>query len=80
MLSLLLLMLLQHHIERTELLLIILVLPISRFSCGPVTQDGAVVLLAVRCDWLLFLSRVDIVIRRQFEETLGRDLACRVLV
>ena len=73
-------MLLQHHVERTELLLVILVLSISRNSGGPVAQDGAVGLLAVRCDWLLLLIRVGIVIWRQLEEAFGRDLACGVLV
>ena len=72
-------MFLQYHIERTELL-VILVLTVSRDSIRPVAQDGAVVLFAVRRDWLLLLGRVRIVIRRQFEEALGRDLACGVLV
>ena len=72
-------MLLQHHIERTELL-VILVLPIPRDSSSPVAQDGTVGLLTVRCDWLLLLCRADIVIRRQFEEALSSDLACGVLV
>ena len=72
-------MFLQHHVERTELL-IILILTSSRVFGRTIAQDGIVGILTVRRDWLLLLSRAGVDTRRQFEKALGRDLACGVLV
>ena len=79
-LSLLFLMLLEHHVERTELL-VILILAVSRDSVGPVAQDRCIGLLTVRCDWWLLLRCIGIVATLwQLEEAFGCNLACGVLV